>query len=168
MTRAILESPFAVDSLEIESAKRSDDWTWVKAAKERNRRYLRALALWAIELGYSPYASHAMLTQWLNDDDPIQRTHGIKLGFEWAAAANVALIGVDLGVSSGMHTGIKRHIDDGRERTFVRLGNGWEAWETSYPIPTVELDVRTLTNPTPEQLTQFLHFPIPPIRKVDP
>lgn len=120
--RVILESPFAAPTDEL---------------RDRNLRYLRALALFCLGRGESPYASHAMLTRWLDDCILEQRELGINAGLAWACAAEKAVVGMDLGVSDGMHYGILRHRADNRPIEFVRLGPGWERWSAQWPRSTV-------------------------------
>jgi hypothetical protein len=109
--------------------------TAVQAAEAKHLRYLKALALHAFGLGYAPFASHALYTQWLDDHDPAQRKLGIDAGFVIADALDgihmvgiselAVLVGVDLGISSGMECGIKLHKQAGREIIEVRLGPDW-------------------------------------------
>jgi len=54
-----------------------------KGDVERNNRYLRSCIRDCINRGESPYASHRMLTDALNDNDPIERTIGIQAGLAW-------------------------------------------------------------------------------------
>jgi hypothetical protein len=52
----------------------------------RNKLYLRACIRDCIMRGESPYASHRMLTDALDDDDPREREIGIKAGLAWRNA----------------------------------------------------------------------------------
>ena len=83
----------------------------------RNKLYLRACIRDCIMRGESPYASHRMLTDALDDDDPRERELGIHAGLAWRHArvpirdSDGAVIGhapvqhvfyIDLGWSRGM------------------------------------------------------------------
>lgn len=104
----------------------------------RNKRYLRACIRDCLRRGESPYASHRMLTDALNDDIPEERALGIEAGLAWAHVrqpvfdSNPAdgyilrynlvahLFYIDLGYSSGMKLAQKRFDDEGvlhEERT---------------------------------------------------
>lgn len=83
MRRVIIESPYRGDV-------------------ERNKRYLQACIRDCIRRGESPYASHQMLTDALDDEDPEQRAVGIAAGYEWADVADAFAFYIDLGYSDGM------------------------------------------------------------------
>ena len=70
---------------------------------QRNRTYLlRLIRYVTLELGYSPYASHLMLTTALDDNLAAERRLGIMAGYAWAFRADLAFFGTDYGYSSGM------------------------------------------------------------------
>lgn len=83
MKRVVVESPF-------------------KGDVERNKRYLERCLRDCIMRGESPYASHKMLTDCLDDSDPVERRMGIEAGFVWKQGANFTAFYVDLGWSKGM------------------------------------------------------------------
>lgn len=97
----------------------------VQRAEQKHLRYLRALARHALSLELAPFASHALYTQWLDDHDPEERALGIRAGFAWAPFAKVVLVGMDLGLSSGMDLGIRLHRQAGREIRTIHLGKDW-------------------------------------------
>jgi hypothetical protein len=77
----------------------------------RNLLYLRACIRDCIKRGESPYASHQMLTDALDDNDPAERALGIAAGLAWRKAFFHTENGVrhvlpvfylDLGWSGGM------------------------------------------------------------------
>lgn len=93
-----------------------------------NERYLRACIRDCINRGESPYASHRMLTDALDDTDPVERAIGIKAGLSWRNAhmpirdSDGTVIGytkvchifyVDLGKSEGMLLSKKLLDDEG-------------------------------------------------------
>lgn len=67
-----------------------------------NRAYLQRCIRDCLERGESPYASHQMLTEALNDDIPDERDLGIKAGYAFRHLANVRAFYVDRGWSTGM------------------------------------------------------------------
>lgn len=54
-----------------------------KGDVERNKLYLRACIRDCLSRGESPYASHRMLTDALDDDNPEERKLGIEAGLAW-------------------------------------------------------------------------------------
>lgn len=102
--RVVIESPFAGDiPANVAYAKR--------AVRDCLRR------------GESPYASHLFFTQadLLDDTVPEQRKLGIEAGFVWGNAAELVVVYLDRGVSSGMRLGIAKAIDRGTPLEFRRL-----------------------------------------------
>ena len=83
----IIESPYAGD-------------------RERNDRYLDELIRAVALEGGAPYASHRMLCGPLNDDDPAERSLGMRLGRKMlrhlSAEGAIALFGTRYGYSAGM------------------------------------------------------------------
>lgn len=83
-----------------------------KGDVSRNLRYLRSCIRDCISRGESPYASHRMLTDALDDDSPTERALGIAAGLAWRRAfykneerlvRHVApVFYIDLGFSFGM------------------------------------------------------------------
>lgn len=102
MKRVQLESPFAGD---------------VGA----NKAYLQRCIRDCIARGESPYASHQMLTDALDDTDPEQRAAGIKAGFAWRSAAELTVFYVDRGWSRGMLLGLQDCLHNGRPYEERRL-----------------------------------------------
>jgi len=88
MKRVVIESPLAGDL-------------------HRNIRYARLCALDCIRRGEAPFASHLLMTQFLDDTVPEQRRLGIDTGLAWAAVGDVRAVYEDLGVSTGMLAGIE-------------------------------------------------------------
>ena len=87
MKRVIVESPF-------------------KGDVARNKRYLERCLRDCLMRGESPYASHKMLTDCLDDDDPTERNLGIMAGFAWKrGTGEPTAFYVDLGWSDGMRMG---------------------------------------------------------------
>lgn len=73
----------------------------------RNIAYARHITRVALELGYTPIATHLYLPQILNDDIPAQRRRGLKAGQVILNACGTIIIGARYGVSEGMAAEIK-------------------------------------------------------------
>lgn len=69
---------------------------------ERNQTYLQLCIRDCIRRGESPYASHQMLTQALDDKDTRERDIGIRAGYAWWRYADRIVFYTDLGWSKGM------------------------------------------------------------------
>lgn len=72
----------------------------------------------------SPYASHRMLTEALDDGIASERDLGIRLGLEWADVADKIVVYEDFGISKGMKLALEEHYKAGREVEYRTLG--WE------------------------------------------
>lgn len=107
MKKVIIESPFAGDV-------------------EKNLRYLRAAMRDCLRKGEAPFASHALYTQEgvLDDNNPLERSLGIKAGFAWRDVANYTVVYTDLGISKGMDEGIKDAEEVGHNVVYRTL-EGW-------------------------------------------
>jgi hypothetical protein len=78
----------------------------------RNERYLRACIRDCLKRGESPYASHRMLTDALDDNVPEERKLGIEAGLAWRRAHwrneeglvrhVIPVFYIDLGFGDGM------------------------------------------------------------------
>lgn len=71
--------------------------------------------------GESPFASHLLYTQVLDDSKPTERELGISAGLEVARAAELTAVYMDHGVSPGMQRGIDHAVKFGRRVTYRRL-----------------------------------------------
>lgn len=101
MRRVIIESPYGSDSDEVLG---------------RNVAYARAALQESLLRGEAPFASHLLYTQSgvLDDRDPRQRALGIEAGLDWGSLADATIVYTDLGLTSGMQTGISRALSLGR------------------------------------------------------
>lgn len=114
MRRVIIESPFAGD---------------VKT----NKLYLKACIRDCLRRGESPYASHRMLTDALDDGDPEERAIGIEAGYAWWPSNRERLdqdreivFYVDLAVSPGMLKAYDEYARRfGTAPEMRRLGPDW-------------------------------------------
>lgn len=86
--------------------------------------YLRECLRWCVERGYSPYASHGLLTQpgVLDDHATPERNVGMQLGFAWRTAAEATIVFTDFGISEGMRAGIAHAKSMGCPLYYVRCG----------------------------------------------
>ena len=89
MKRVILESPYAGDI-------------------EKNVEYARACVRDSLSRGEAPIASHLLYTQpgILHDEIEEERQWGIDAGLAWKEVAELHVVYVDYGISSGMQYGI--------------------------------------------------------------
>jgi hypothetical protein len=74
----------------------------------RNVRYARLCGLDSIRRGEAPYASHLLMTQFLDDALPEERTLGMEAGFVWGEVGEIVAVYTDLGISGGMRAGIEK------------------------------------------------------------
>lgn len=93
MRLVIIESPFSGPD---------------EAEREHKYAYRQLCIRDSIIRGESPYASHQMLTDALNDDIPSERDIGIRAGYAWWRAASIVAFYTDLGWSEGMCKAWKR------------------------------------------------------------
>lgn len=109
MKRVIVESPYAGDVA-------------------INARYLRSALRHCLLRGESPIASHGLLAQSGVLDDSIlaERELGIEAGFAWREAAEITVVYTDLGVSRGMHRGIRHALSVGEGEIESRTLPDWD------------------------------------------
>lgn len=98
--RVIIESPYG-----------AADATGVAANVAYLQRCIRHAVL---VCGESPYASHQMLTQALDDRNTSERNAGIEAGFLWRYAAEMTAVYLDRGLSRGMVLGIQDALKKNR------------------------------------------------------
>ena len=79
------------------------------ADEARNTRYARAALRDAILQNESPIASHVIYTLdgVLDDSEPTERALGMQAGWDLMRVANKVAVYTDLGISSGMTSGIE-------------------------------------------------------------
>jgi hypothetical protein len=82
---------------------------------KRNIRYARLCALDCIRRGEAPYASHLLMTQFLNDANEEERRLGMEAGFAWGSHGHIVAVYQDFGISDGMRKGIKLAIEREQE-----------------------------------------------------
>jgi hypothetical protein len=81
---------------------------------EQHKEYLKHCLADCAKRGESPYASHLMLTEVLDDDDPHERGFGIKAGWEWAKHADAVVCYEDFGISPGMRESLAHYEHIGK------------------------------------------------------
>lgn len=89
----------------------------------RNKLYLRSCIRDCLSHGESPYASHRMLTDALDDDSPAERALGIAAGLAWRRAHYrneeglvqhvTPVFYTDLGWSGGMSSALALYEEEG-------------------------------------------------------
>ncbi len=94
MRLVIVESPFAATPYH---------------SRAQHREYLKLALADCIRRGESPYASHHLLPEVLNDDDAFERQLGIRAGFAWGAHCDLVAVYSQLGVSPGMSQAIAHY-----------------------------------------------------------
>lgn len=68
----------------------------------KNLKYLQRCIRDCLARGETPYASHQMLTDALNDDEPGERAEGIAAGLAMAEQLSERIFFTDYGWSDGM------------------------------------------------------------------
>lgn len=99
----ILESPYAGDV-------------------EGNLAYLRECMRDSLLRGEAPFASHALYTQVLDDNNAGEREAGIQAGFAWRMRAVKTVVYTDRGLSRGMLYGIEHAKSCGHVIEYRELG----------------------------------------------
>ena len=104
MKRVVIESPYAGNIT-------------------RNIVYAKACVLDSLKRGEAPYASHLFFTQegLLNDNNGEERALGIAAGLIWSEAADLTVVYIDFGISSGMRDGIIAAEQAGREIEYRKI-----------------------------------------------
>lgn len=90
----------------------------------RNEAYARAAMRFVLEEGHSPYASHLLITQVLDDTDPEQRARGIAAGIEMGNSCDERWLFWDFGMTPGMELAATAAQHLGQPVRFVNLP-GW-------------------------------------------
>jgi hypothetical protein len=107
----ILESPYAGDV-------------------EENVKYAIAAMKDSFNRGETPFASHLLYTNILDDSNPIERMQGIEAGLMIGRFATKTVVYRDRGISEGMAYGIRRAEDEGRPVEFREIEKPQRgAWE---------------------------------------
>lgn len=74
----------------------------------KHEAYLEECLSWCIREGFSPYASHGLLTRVLRDTVPHERRTGIEAGYVFHDAVGLVYFFIDLGMSPGMKLALDR------------------------------------------------------------
>lgn len=88
---------------------------------EDNTRYARQCLWDCLHRGESPFASHLLYTQVLDDLETDERWAGINAGMAWLRRADFVAAYTDRGISGGMAHGIQTARDNGIHVTFRSL-----------------------------------------------
>ena len=73
----------------------------------QNLAYARDCMANSLSRGESPFLSHLLYTQVLDDDIPEERQLGMNSALAWYAVAELCAVYIDLGISEGMASGIE-------------------------------------------------------------
>ena len=73
----------------------------------QNLAYARDCMSNSLSRGESPFLSHLLYTQVLDDDIPEERQLGMNSALAWYAVADLCAVYIDLGISDGMASGIE-------------------------------------------------------------
>lgn len=87
----------------------------------RNREYLNLCLRWCTLNGMSPYASHKMLTDSLDDNNARERKLGIKAGILWYSVADTVLFFTDFGWSKGMRAALDICLETNMKFEVIQL-----------------------------------------------
>lgn len=85
----------------------------------RNVAYAKKITRYALDMGYTPIATHLYLTRVLNEDEPKERNAGLKAGQEILSECATMIIGVRYGVSTGMRAEIEAGEVAGKDTIIV-------------------------------------------------
>lgn len=99
-TRVIIESPYKGTAETFGFLHR------LEVKKIGNVSYARRCLSDSLNRGESPFASHLLYTQVLDDEIPEQRSLGMKSALAWYDVADLCAVYTDLGISEGMEKGI--------------------------------------------------------------
>ncbi len=78
-----------------------------EADREVNREFARKCMLDSLKKGESPFLSHLLYTQVLNEDVEAERRIGLDAAFKWYEVADFVVVYTDRGITKGMKEGIK-------------------------------------------------------------
>jgi hypothetical protein len=112
MRRVVIESPFRG-----EGERQAD----ASMDEQENRHYAQRVGRFLCKRGDAPYASHLLITLFLDDTDPQERQQGIDLGLAWGVCAQHTVVAVDRGISVGMEYGIEAARAAGRTIEWLQL-----------------------------------------------
>lgn len=106
MTLVVIETPYAGDVA-------------------RNLAYARVCMLDSLRRGESPFVSHLLYTQVLDDNIPSERTRGISVGLLWGQKADATIVYTDFGTSKGMELGVRAAVNANRIVVERKLMHGY-------------------------------------------
>jgi len=82
---------------------------------ERNIEYARKCMIDSLKRNESPFLSHLLYTQVLDDEIPEERSIGISAGYEWWSATDKIVFYLDYGITPGMLKALNRAIEQKKE-----------------------------------------------------
>lgn len=123
MRLVIVESPFAS-----RGPRDNVNWAVLGSDSSLNVKYACDLCRYVALRGDAPYASHLLLTRFLDDNVEAERAAGIESGLAWGRLAQLTVVGVDRGISRGMQYGIERARAEGRAIEWLSLREWRDSW----------------------------------------
>jgi len=107
MKRVILESPYRVN----QTIKRGgisgvSDVYEIKIIQAKYKIYACKCVIDCLGRDESPFASHLIFTQMLDDNISEHRQLGMEAGFTWYSVADYCVVYNNYGISEGMQKGI--------------------------------------------------------------
>ena len=128
MRPVIVESPFKTTEIVFANGEK------FTIEESKNVEYAKACCRWVLDQGKSPYASHLLYTQMLDDSVPEQRQLGIEAGLAWGPWAKERFFFVDRGFTSGMIFGYNAAEELNQAATLIKLGGDWDlGWIAGEP-----------------------------------
>lgn len=88
--------------------------------------YAQQCLLHSLTQQESPFASHLLYTQVLDDLDENQRKQGMRLAIKWYEVADLCAVYTDFGISRGMQYGIDCAKEIGITIEYRSIGNDCE------------------------------------------
>ena len=105
--KVIIESPYRALLPADDKAPEYVQTLRRQAILEENLQYARCCLSHSLAQGESPFASHLIYTQVLDDTVAAQREIGLSLASAWYEVADLCAIYTDRGISDGMKRGIE-------------------------------------------------------------
>lgn len=103
-----------------------------KQETRNNIKYARECMYECLKRGYSPFASHLLYTQCLDDNFIEDRELGINAGLEFLEVVDFSLVYIDRGISEGMKLGIEEANKKGIPVYYKLLGDDYIYKECSF------------------------------------
>lgn len=93
----------------------------LKGNIEKNIKYAQLCCIDCLRRNEAPYASHLLMTQFLDDANLEDRKLGIESGFVWGECCDKIVVYQDLGISEGMLLGISKATNNNKNIEYRNL-----------------------------------------------